>query len=894
MSSNNKISQQYYITPINNQTKKPKDINPKDMIIDWLFKMNFEDRIKTFSLVNSDICHSIIKIYDKYTSSSRLKFRINLKNKKSIITQLDNHEDIITSSDQYKLNQSLFLKEIRFYKIIESNDAMTLSHNVLTNQKLFCHFFDELSGKKFLNEIGQVVYDQKRGVYTCSSPKWLDEKEYYTIAQLIIGYFENIINIKYFLSKKKKNDMNDAFIKFFKNRKLVLDIIKNSSYKENLYDIIDLKKIISEVINDKQLINDEERRIASKKFLLGVYQPFKMFEPEHEYNANTYYYNYKEMLMEKSEDLLDNLMFFNFEGLCAIDRCIKEKIMEEFIEYAEKKMIQNVINEISEDGFLKKKKNNKKKKNKNKNKKIENENEKNNNEDINNKININNNNININTINNNNEINININNINEIENEKEIEEDTKEIKIKEDNNKNNISTISNTNSEELKNDIIQDDIKEIKDKININESNNENEIKEGEENIVIKNIINEEKKKSKKEIEIEIEENNIEEEESPEKIKEENSDNISLSSSISNKNINNTNETKKKRRRKKNKKKNYKLTEEELNNIRSNFYNDNNNFMNQNLKPKINNLSINPKSEKSYYLHNLILSFEKKITKKISSLHEINYNSIIFLCQKIKEHFKCGISIFIYGSYSTGLQLEESDIDISVELLPNANGKYTSNINLKSTSELISDLNEYLSSFPEFKNLFPIINTKIPILKMKILLQNNIETKIDLTFNLKNTKTTINYYNATLKRYPQIKPLTLLIKNLIKKNNLASVFDGGFSSHSTFIMVTANVRVLLKNKSSLNLGDLLIGFLHFYGKIFNYTNTTIDLMNKSNPFIITQGISNVPIFIDPITKINVSKSSFLHDKLKKLFSDTYDKLAQSENNLNKTFEDIFF
>ena len=288
------------------------------------------------------------------------------------------------------------------------------------------------------------------------------------------------------------------------------------------------------------------------------------------------------------------------------------------------------------------------------------------------------------------------------------------------------------------------------------------------------------------------------------------------------------------------------------------------------------------------------IKLEKNITKKISSLHEIKYNSILLLCQKIKNHFKSGISVTIYGSYSTGLELEESDIDISVEFIPNSNGKFYNNINLKTKSELINELNEYLSNFPEFKNLFPIPNTQIPILKMKILSENNIETKIDLTFNLNNTKNTINFYNSTLKKYRQIKPLTLLIKNLIKKNKLASVFDGGFSSHSIFIMVTANVRVLLKNKSSLNLGDLLNGFLHFYGKVFNYTNTAIDLMDKHNPYIITQEFANVPVFVDPITKTNVSKSSYLHQQLKKLFSDTYDRLVQGEDNLNKTFEDIFF
>ena len=335
------------------------------------------------------------------------------------------------------------------------------------------------------------------------------------------------------------------------------------------------------------------------------------------------------------------------------------------------------------------------------------------------------------------------------------------------------------------------------------------------------------------------------------------------------------------------------LTTQELDNIYSNFYNDNNNLKKAN-ESKNNPINfIQPKNnselDKNEILHNLILNFEKNINKKILSTHEIKYNSIVLLCQKIKTFFKCEISIVIYGSYSTGMQLEESDIDISVELNNNNN----TNNNENTPSELIIKLNNYLSNFPEYQNLFPIINTKIPILKMKIVQNNNVETKIDLTFGLKNTKNIINYYNSAIKKYPQIKPLTLLIKYLVKKNNLGSVFEGGFSSHSIFIMVASNIRILLKNKSSLNLGDLLTGFLHFYGKIFNYINTSIDLTNKNNPYIIRQEFSNVPIFIDPITKINVSKSSFLHEALKKLFYDTYNKLAQDEGNLKKTFEEVF-
>ena len=397
MSSKIKLPQ-YYISSQGKPVQKQKQNSTKNLIINWLFQMDYEERIKTFSLVNYDICRTIIKIYDKYTSSSRLKFRINLNDKKPSINQQENMDDAYTSSDIYKVNQKMFLKEIRFYKINKSNDAMTLSHNLLKDKNLFIFFFDELSNKKFLSEICQVLFDNNKGVYTCESPKWIEEKGYYTISQIIIGYFENILNIKYKLSKKKKNEVNESSNNFFGRRKSVLELIQNSSYKENLYDIIDLKNIISEVINDKQLINDEERLMASKKFLLGVYQPFKMFEPPVEYNVNSYYYKYKEMLMEKNEELVDNLIFYSFEGQSAIDRHIKEKIMEEFYSYSEKKNLENILHEIVEDGFLtsNKKKNKKKKK---KNKKVENEKNDELNDDNENKIQINNqNNININIV----------------------------------------------------------------------------------------------------------------------------------------------------------------------------------------------------------------------------------------------------------------------------------------------------------------------------------------------------------------------------------------------------------------------------------------------------------------------------------------------------------------
>ena len=887
MISQSEIYSPYYMpSSLDIDKNKSKSAISKETIINWLFEQKNEERIKIFSLVNYDICHTIIKMYEKFSLSNKIKFRINLTDKKPIISQTDSIEDL---SEQYKCHQKLFLKEIRFYKISQSNVALTLSNKILNNKNLFSLFLNELSKQKFLSKISPVNFDQKKGVYTCSGPIWFEEKEFYTISEIIIGYFENILNIKYFLSKRKKKDMNESFNIFFQKRNLILDLIKSSSYNENLYDIIDLKAIIKDVINDKTLINDEERRLSNRKLLSGLNRSYTMYEPPIEYNANSYYYKYKEILMEKSLDLLDNLMFFSFEGQSVIDRHINERIIDEFYAYAEKKKNNDILLEISEEGFLtNKKRKPKRKKNKKKKIVILEEEAK----------------INYDDEHNNFEKDTKIDIITDASKVKGNEEDIKEkiIKNKDDNNENNSIRISNNNnnnkdinirnigSSKLKNDssnkiFISNTLPE---QYNSQEERNNNisiDSKQISENKIDFNekskfsVIND----SSKEIEAKDEDEGQKENESIDKEKE---------------SITDIKKNTKKKKKKKAKKKN-KLTSEELNNIYANFYNENNDFNNviQNklstVITPIHSYNKNSKKDKNEQLHNLIIDFQKQIHKKILSLHEKKYNSIVLLCQKIKDHFKCGLSIIIYGSYSIGLELEESDIDISVELLPDSNNiKHNNNISQKTTPQLIYELNNYLSNFPEFKELNPIVTTKIPILKM-IIEQDNNRTKVDLTFNLKEIKTTINFYNNIIKRYPQIKLLTLLIKHLVKKNNLSNVYEGGFSSHSIFIMVVSNVRQLLKNKNSLNLGDLLTSFLHFYGKVFNYTNTTIDLMNKSEPYIVNEIFSNVPIFIDPISKINVSKSSYLHEKIKMLFSNTYDKLIQGEDNLIKTFEDIF-
>ena len=77
MSSQNDIFS-YYLPPSNKRYILQDYSNIKKEILNWLFDMNYEDRMKTLSVINFDICNTIIKMYDKFSASHKIKFKINL------------------------------------------------------------------------------------------------------------------------------------------------------------------------------------------------------------------------------------------------------------------------------------------------------------------------------------------------------------------------------------------------------------------------------------------------------------------------------------------------------------------------------------------------------------------------------------------------------------------------------------------------------------------------------------------------------------------------------------------------------------------------------------------------------------------------------------------------
>ena len=132
---------QIILSTATKNTQKQRQNSTKDTIINWLFQMDYEERIKTISLLNYDICRTIIKIYEKYSTSNRLKFKINLKDKKPSVSHNDSSEDKYTSSDSYKVNQRLFF-------ILHNPSSITI---IFVIQILLKHMNCFFTSKKNIN-----------------------------------------------------------------------------------------------------------------------------------------------------------------------------------------------------------------------------------------------------------------------------------------------------------------------------------------------------------------------------------------------------------------------------------------------------------------------------------------------------------------------------------------------------------------------------------------------------------------------------------------------------------------------------------------------------------------------------------------------------------------------
>ena len=269
-----------------------------------------------------------------------------------------------------------------------------------------------------------------------------------------------------------------------------------------------------------------------------------------------------------------------------------------------------------------------------------------------------------------------------------------------------------------------------------------------------------------------------------------------------------------------------------------------------------------------------------------------------------KDSPQLNISFDLYGSFSTGLCIESSDVDILV--------KYTSQEDL--TLILLGQLADAFKNSNLFSLVFPISSAKIPVIKLEYTLGESFSTykgaldkmkieivKFDISFHNCGYSTIIpavqlvNYIKTSILLVPISKCVIFFMKKFLKKNKMNNYYKGGISSYSLFILLFA----FIKYKKGLmftkeNVGILLQQFLEFYAT-FDFYRYGINL-NYPIPFFdyLSIGCVDFPVIIDPITSMNIGSGSYRIREIQQMLAKLACELKQKDvecDNLLSSFID---
>jgi DNA polymerase sigma len=194
-----------------------------------------------------------------------------------------------------------------------------------------------------------------------------------------------------------------------------------------------------------------------------------------------------------------------------------------------------------------------------------------------------------------------------------------------------------------------------------------------------------------------------------------------------------------------------------------------------------------------------ILVFSNKC-HEIYTENKIYCNEIIVRLSSLLRTVAPNASIASYGSYSTGLSISSSDLDLFVK---QSNDEGNPDI-LVLFGKMLED-----SARDWVDNVQIITTAVVPVLKFHVHLpkkdcrndQTSTEVDdvfsiaVDITMGNKNHTgiTTAAFVQKMILLMPHLKPITLVLKSCFSKSNLNDTFTGGIPSYGIFLIVLSIV-----------------------------------------------------------------------------------------------------
>ena len=313
-----------------------------------------------------------------------------------------------------------------------------------------------------------------------------------------------------------------------------------------------------------------------------------------------------------------------------------------------------------------------------------------------------------------------------------------------------------------------------------------------------------------------------------------------------------------------------------------------NNKNNQNLT-----INLNNPTQYSLYLNKKFINFTYDLTYVFNCLskdikdyqqfvkehierEQSLYNRLIQNIQNSVDESIHDYDVRLYGSHATNLCLPWSDLD--VVLVPRNNN----NININNQI-LLSQLYENLKKKDWVKDSKYISGASIPIIKLicdKTF--NNMPIDISIQdekhFGLK----CVELVKGFISQYESLKPLVLVLKNILKRANLNDPYKGGISSYGLILMIVTYLQTQKKigkdiSNNDNNLGRLFYDFVNHYGLKFEPSKYIIYARTNEDEDSEDFNIQNIQIgcelvIIDPLNiSNNVAKSCFQFFNIKMSF-----------------------
>ncbi|XP_074843975.1 terminal nucleotidyltransferase 4A isoform X2 [Carettochelys insculpta] len=240
----------------------------------------------------------------------------------------------------------------------------------------------------------------------------------------------------------------------------------------------------------------------------------------------------------------------------------------------------------------------------------------------------------------------------------------------------------------------------------------------------------------------------------------------------------------------------------------------------------------------------------------------------------------------IFGSFSTGLYLPTSDIDLVVF------GKWE-----RPPLQLLEQaLRKHNVAEPY--SIKVLDKATVPIIK---LTDQETEVKVDISFNVETGVKAARLIKEYMKKYSLLPYLILVLKQFLLQRDLNEVFTGGISSYSLILMAISFLQLhprIDARRADENLGMLLVEFFELYGRNFNYLKTGIRIKNGGAYIAkeeimkaMTNGYRPSMLCIeDPLLPGNdVGRSSYGAMQVKQVFDYAYIVLSHAVSPLARSY-----